>query len=79
MGKIRVRYPNGFETEYRPEVANILAGRGEVVILAVPGQGDATIPELSEAKTSLAKKSEVLLGAGVSKPKAGGVQRRGIK
>jgi len=75
MGRIRVRYPDGFETEYKPEIANILAGRGEVEILAVPGAP----PELSEAKTSLDKKPEVLLGAGVSKPKAGGVQRRGIK
>ena len=75
MGRIRVRYPNGFETEYKPEIANILAGRGEVEILAVPGQ----TPELSEVKTSIAVKSEATMGAVVSKPKAGGVQRRGAK
>jgi len=75
MGKIRVRYPNGFETEYKPEIANILAGRGEVEILSVPGAP----PELSEVKTSLTEKSEIVFGQGISKPKAGGVQRRGIK
>jgi hypothetical protein len=75
MGRIRVRYPDGFETEYKPEIANILAGRGEVEILAVPGK----TPELSEVKTSIAVKSEVTMGTGVSKPKAGGVQRRGAK
>lgn len=30
MKRIRVRYPNGFETEYNEDVANILIKRGSV-------------------------------------------------
>ena len=30
---VKVRYKNGFETMYRPEIARILADRGQVEIL----------------------------------------------